>query len=388
MNRIMTVAALLLMSPLLPAQDAEKKMVLADFEGDLGEWTAMQLGEGGVGPDADSKIAVTHDAADVKAGKGALSYAFDITPKTIRVLALQRPLDLTGMKSLRLWVKCSHATAVVIGLTEAGGASYQASAHCAAGAWQEVAVNLDEFTLDDPAKDGNGKLDLDQVGSFTIFDIGGFVATFLPDLKGPRTMKLDDVAFSSRPVVQTTGAAQVTRVVPIHLVDNFETPVVRWIPISLELAEPPRFNLFDGQVAVDKDVPEGGGKQSLKFSYPRKGAKIFGMLRNLDKVDLSKAVGLDLSIKASHDGKVVVSIEEKDGSRYNQQLDLFLGDWKSCSWKLSDFTLADDSQDENGKLDTEQIKHVAVADITTLLGGGEADQSHLWLDQVIFVLGQ
>src|SRR5205085_520129 len=100
-----------------------------------------------------------------------------------------------------------------IGLNEAGGASYQAAAHCPAGAWQEVVLNLDEFALDDPAKDTNGKLDLDQVASLTIFDIGGFVAMFLPDLKGSRTMLLDDVTFSSKPILQTTGATQVTKVV-------------------------------------------------------------------------------------------------------------------------------------------------------------------------------
>src|SRR4029450_10321489 len=104
----------------------------------------------------------------------------------------------------------------------ASGASYQANAHCPAGAWQEISVNLDELTVDEPGKDPNGKLDLDQIGSITIFDIRGFVGRFLPDLKGSRTMALDDIHFSSKPVVSTTGPAQVTRVVPIHLVDNFE----------------------------------------------------------------------------------------------------------------------------------------------------------------------
>src|SRR5262252_5453202 len=104
-------------SALHARQDPEKKMNVADFEGELGEWTAMKLGEGGAGPDSDSKLAITHEAAFVKSGKGALSYTYDITPKTVRVLALEKPLDLTGMKSLRLWVKCSQATAVVVGLT-------------------------------------------------------------------------------------------------------------------------------------------------------------------------------------------------------------------------------------------------------------------------------
>jgi hypothetical protein len=367
-------------------QDPEKKITVADFEGELGEWTAMKLGEGGAGPDAESKVAITHEAASVKSGKGALSYTYDITPKTVRVLALQKPMDLTGMKSLRFWVKCSQATAVVVGLTETGGASYQAVAHCPAGAWQEVALNLSELALDDPAKDKNGKLDLDQIGSLTIFDIGNFLALFLPDMKGTRTMMLDDVSFSSTGVPLTTGATQVTKVVPIHLVDNFESPVIRWLPISVDFSEAPKFSLFEGAVAIDKDVPEGGGKQSLKFSHPRKGRKVHGILRNLEKVDLSKAVSIDLSLKASHDGTYIVAIEEKGGARYNKKIDLLLGDWKTYSWKLSDFTLAEDSRDDNGKLDADQIKQITIADVTILTGGAEAEQVHLWVDNVLFTL--
>jgi hypothetical protein len=380
------IGACLLLCPVHGLQDAEKKMVISDFEGDAVEWSGLTLSDAGVNPDGDSKIAITHEAASVKAGKGALSWSYEITPKTVRVLALQRPIDLTGMKSLHLWVKCSKATSVIIGVGDPSGASYQANAHCPAGAWQEIAVNLDELTVDEPAKDPNGKLDLDQVNSITLFDIGGFIAMFLPDVKGSRTMMIDDIGFSSKPVVATTGAAQITRVVPIHLVDNFESSVIRWIPISLDLSETPKFALFDAPVAVDKDVPPGGGKQSLKFSYPRKGKKVHGVMRNLEKVDLSKATTLDLALKCSHDGAFFVAIEEKDGSRYNMKVDLLLGDWKSFSWPLSAFTLADDSQDENGKLDPDQIKQITIVDATQLLGSNEADQVHLWVDQVLFLL--
>ena len=385
--RLAAVSACLMAGTALQArQDPEKKMMIADFEGELGEWTAMKLGEGGGGPDSDSKLAITREAGAVKAGKGALSYTYDITPKTVRVLALPKPMDLTGMKSLRLWVKCSQATAVVIGLAETGGASYQTAVHCPAGAWQEIAVNLNELTVDDPAKDANGKLDLDQVGSFTIFDIGGFLAMFLPDMKGTRTMTLDEISFSSVAVPLTTGPTQVTKVVPIHLADNFESPVIRWLPISVDFSELPKFNLFEAAVAVDKDVPEGGGKQSLKFTHPRKGKKIHGIMRNLEKVDLSKAVSLDLSVKSSHDGTYFVAIEEKGGARYNMKIDLLLGDWKSYTWKLSDFTLAEDSRDDNGKLDPDKIKQLTIADVTNLLGGSEADEAHLWVDNVVFTL--
>ena len=304
-----TITLALLGLFLLP-QDADKKISLDDFEGDSTEWTALKLDTTGVHPDADAKVAIVRDAGAAKSGKGALAYTFGIAPGTVSVLALQRPIDLTGMKSMRLWVKCSRTTAVIIGLGEASGASYQAAAHCTAGVWQEIAVNLDELTADEPAKDPNGKLDLDQVGAMTVFDIGGFLATFLPDLKGTRSMVVDDVSFSSKPVTASTGPAQVTRVVPIHLVDNFETSVIRWIPVSVDFSDGPKFNLFEAAVAVDKEVPEGGGKQSLKFSYPRKGQKIHAVMRNLEKVDLGKATGLDLALKSSHDGTFIVAIEE------------------------------------------------------------------------------
>jgi hypothetical protein len=368
-------------------QDAEKKIPLDDFEGETTEWTALKLGAAGVNPDPDAKVAITKDAGAARSGKGALAYAFQVAPGTVSVLALQRPIDLTGMKSMRLWVKCSVTTAVIIGLGESSGASYQAAAHCTGGVWQEIAVNLDELTPDEPAKDPNGKLDLDQVGALTVFDIGGFLATFLPDLKGPRSLAVDDVSFSSKPVTASTGPAQVTRVVPIHLVDNFETSVIRWIPISVDFSDGPKFSLFDAAVALDKDVPEGGGKQSLKFSYPRKGQKIHAVMRTLEKVDLGKATAIDLALKSAHDAQVIVAIEEKDGSRYNRTVELHAGDWKKLSVALGEFTLADDTQDENGRLDASQIKQVSIVDASTLLGGSEANENHLWIDQVLFMLG-
>lgn len=381
-------AAVLLSGLLVAAQDKAAKVKFDDFEGEDPKWTALKLETTGtVGEDADAKVAVTHDAKHVKAGKGALAYSYELVPGTIRVLALPRAADLAGMKSLRLWVKSSHATAVIIGLSENGGATYQTSAACAAGTWQEVAVNLDEFTPDDPAKDGNGKLDLDEVGSFQVFDIACFLATLLPDLKGERSLWLDEISFSAKAVAQTTGFAQVTKVVPVFLVDTFEGPVVRWSPISLEFSETPKFNLFDAPASIDSIAPAGGGKQSLKFAYPRKGAKVHGLIRSLEKIDLSKAAGLDLTLKTFADGTFVVGVEEKDGSRYQQVFELKAADgWKALSLGFGSLSLADDSQDENGKLDAGDIKQIAIADITTLAGGQEVDENRLWVDQVQFSL--
>src|ERR1043165_1789715 len=112
MIKIATAACLLLGAPLLMPQETEKKIVIADFEGELGEWAGMALSEAGGQAETDSKSSLTREAGAGKPGQGALSHKKVITPKTVRVLTLQRPMDLREMKSLRLWVRCSHETSV------------------------------------------------------------------------------------------------------------------------------------------------------------------------------------------------------------------------------------------------------------------------------------
>ncbi len=386
--RLITAAALTFAcTAQVAGQEKARTVEVATFESDAEGWVGFKLEGGGVGEDAGSKVAVTHEAAHVKAGKGALAYTYEVAPGEMRVLALQRPFDLSGMKSLRFSVKCSHTTSVIFSLAETGGAGYQASATCAAGAWQEIAVNLDEFLVDEKGKDANGKLDLDEIGALHVFDVGGFLVNLLPELKGSRSLWLDEIRFSSQPAPLTTGPASVTKVVPVFLVDSFESSVIRWASISLEFSDPPKFNVFDAPMAIDAEAPKEGGKQSLRLTYPRRAGKVHGLMRTVEKNDLSRATGLDLWLKTSHDGTYVVGVEEKDNSRYQKTVELKAGDgWKSLSLAFGDLALADDSKDENGKLDPDQIKQVTIADLSSLVGGGEAESVRLWVDQVQFSL--
>ena len=391
MKRRIGLAMVLALATGARGQEGPKTVKIDDFEGELSAWTAVKIEDGaGFGADGDSKVAINRDAQHVKSGRGSLVYAYELSPTAVRLLSIQRPKDFTGMKSLRFWVKCTSATAILIGLNETGGGNYQATVYCPAGAWQEVVLNLDEFVPDDPAKDRNGKLDLDEIESFTLMDLGSFLVRMLADVKGPRLMWLDDVEFSSAAAPQTTGPAKSAKGAPVHLVDTFESPAIRWVPVSFEIAETPRINLFDAAVAVDADASPGGGRQSLKMTYTRKAAKIQGLLRNLEKVDVKKATGLELALKTSQDGTFMVSVQEKDGSRYQKMVELKAADgWKKFSWAFKDLALADDSQDENGKLDADQIKEISLADITPVLPGcaGIGAEAVLRVDEVRFTLG-
>ncbi|MCS6862200.1 MAG: CIA30 family protein, partial [Abditibacteriales bacterium] len=370
------------------AQGDAKTVKVDDFESGLLGWAAIKLSEAtGFGLDGDAKLSVTNDKQQVKTGKGSLFYSYDIAPNTIRLLAMQRAWDLREMKSLRLWVKCSHATVVLVGLTEKGGANYQEFVYCPQGTWQEVTVNLDELTPDDPAKDSNRKLDLDQIESLQIADLSSFLVLLLPELKGARVMWLDDVEFSSKPVTQSTGATKNAAGKPVHIVDNFETPVIRWAPLSFELAAQPKIGAFDATLTIDPSAPPGGGKQSLKATYPRQGMKVNVLLRGVEKMDLKQATALHLWLKTSRDSTLHLSIKEKDESTYRQIVELKPGDgWKELTYALSSFMLQEDSQDENNRLDAEQIKEITLADVTTVFGGAGGD-TDLWVDEVQFVLG-
>ncbi|HVR85599.1 MAG TPA: hypothetical protein VMU54_14880, partial [Planctomycetota bacterium] len=107
----------------------------------------------------------------------------------------------------------------------------------------------------------------------------------------------------------------------------------------------------------------------------------------VEKVDLSKAAELDLSLKTSKDGTFIVSLEEKNGARYQNTLELKAADgWKSFGLAFRDFKLAEDSKDDNDRLDADKLKQISVADITALIGGGEAEENRLWIDEVRFIL--
>jgi hypothetical protein len=392
MRTTIAAAALLGLLASAAAQDGARTVSLDDFEGDPAGWTAVKIDDSaGFGPDGDSKVAVTRDPQHVKAGRGALVYAYDLAPAAIRVLSIQRPKDFTGMKSLRFWVKCTSATALLAGLNETGGASYQAAAYCPAGAWQEVVLNLDEFALDDPAKDANGKLDLDEIESFHVMDLGSFLVRMIADLQGPRILWLDEVLFSAKAAPQTTGVTKSPKGAPIHLVDSFESPVIRWSPASFVVAETPRIEIFDAPLSTVAEAAPGGGRHSLRIAYTRQAARIQGLLRNLEKTDLRKATGIELSLKTRRDGTFLVSVQEKDGSRYQQMLELKSADgWKQVSAAFTALAKADDSQDENDRLDADQIKEISLADLTPLLNGGAGAgvENVLLVDEVRFTLGE
>lgn len=370
------------------AQAGTKRVAVDDFESGLSGWTAIRAEEGvGLGMDERAKLSIATEAQQPKAGKGALVYTYELRPKVFTALMLPREMDLTGMKSLRLSVRCSTPTAVVVSVGERGGANYQGTFYCDAGSWEERVLNLDELTLDERDKDANARLDLDQVTSLAVMDIGSMLVNLVPEIQGTRTLSLDEVSFSAQPAPQTTGPAKDAAGKAIYRVDNFESAVIRWAPLTADVTAGLKITAFDIPLRIDADVPHGGGKGSLQASYTRTQGRLPVLVRDVEKVELGSPTALTLSLKTARDGTFLVGLEEKDGSRYQQMMELKTSDlWKELRYALSSFELAGDSNDENGQLDAGQIKQVSVVDLSGLLGADLGAANTLSIDEVRFNL--
>ena len=373
------------------AAAAAKTLTADSFEQGLTDWVVLKSETGkGLEADNDSKLTLTTSVRQGGGGvnKNALSYAYEITPGTIRGLALTRPLNLAGMKSVRFWVRSEDATALMFGLGGSDSVPYQTGFYVPEGVWQEVAINLDDLAPDNGAAKTPGKLDLASVRSLHVADMGSLLVSLVPALKGPRTLMIDDVVFSPEPVPGSGGLVTTPGAPDVYRADNFETPLIRWIPLSLQIAEPVKIGLFDAPVAIDTMNKPAEGRGSLKYSYKRQAGKAYGLLRNLQQADLKTAKSVRLRLQTALDGTYLVSIEEKDGSRYQQAVTLKAAEfWGDLTYTLAGFTLADDSKDENANLDPGQIKEISIADVTNLFDqSAEEKPNVLWVDDVRFVL--
>ena len=154
-----------------------------------------------------------------------------------------------------------------------------------------------------------------------------------------------------------------------------------------------------GIVSVTHDAKlVKSGKGALQFAYDvKKGDFGLLMLQTPDGT-LAKAKSLRFWIRADHATPVAVSVQEKDGGRYNATIAAPKDAWQQVELSLSDFVIdrsKDAPKDPDGKLDPEQIDTIAIADMAqsfiqgddafaTALGVSEGPRK-LYLDDFVAV---
>jgi hypothetical protein len=265
-----------------------------------------------------------------------------------------------------------------------------------------VAANLDELVMDENGTDENDRLDLDQVNSLGLFDIANLLVNAgelgaQPDLRNPRTTWVDDLRFANERAPQSSGVAKDGARSAV-VIDNFEGEIVRWVPIKVTIADALAFEVLPANTSLKLQKEAAGpgmartpieaGGRGLRFTYNRGQKDLFALYRSgLERVDLSKADRLRLSLRISQKSVVIVGIKEKDGSEYSHTISPEMSEgWQSLDLALSDFTLGGDSKDENNGLDPAQIKEISIVDASPFAGTLGTGETTIELDAVSFSL--
>ena len=343
---------------------AQTTLIKHSFDESVEGWTAF----------GDSaSISVTNDAANVKSGKGALKFAYKLAKGEIDALALPTPNAMLGkMKSLRFWIKSDHVSPFIVSLAEHEGGKYNAVFTAPSNKWQLVELAPTDFLLavdkNDP-KDPNGKLDLDQVENLTMVDVGTFFAqsdngelTKIFNIKpGAHTVYLDDFA-----VTEDIVPAAANSLNGDFRIDTFVHPQVAWIGLgTLSIS------------AADGKPLDGRG---IKVEYHQTPMAFAGIIRGISKGKLTGATKLSFDLASTKPAKFIVQLEEVSGGKYNYTMVSLDGGGvaKRVELPFSEFTASEDSKDDNGKLDLDQVKSILILDISGGLENADSDNT-LWL---------
>ena len=334
------------------------------FEADTNGWMVF-------GPHAH--IGRTNEAGKVKNGKSALAfnYRFDAVapnPGEPPIDAILRSIpdgQLAKARSLSFWARSDINAPIALALAERNGGRYLAMTWLPKNQWQHIVFAPDDFTLtegkDDP-KDPDGKLDMDQVENITLLNLYSFVAlgakdnpataALFPAQSGEHTLWIDDFTASSAPPAFATPEPAPPVEKSGVWVDSLRQDTLAWLPLGAV------------EMQMDKDAPTKS--RAIRLDYTQEMGKFAAVVHDLNHANLSRYDHLEFDVASSKAGKLLIALEEKNGSRYNAIIDM-AGDGKPARKVVyfANFAFADDSpKDPDGKLDLDQLKNLSIADIT------------------------
>jgi hypothetical protein len=358
-HRLLLIALLLALCrwPAAAQPPAEGVLRYWDFEENTGSWSSLN-------PQAVLGLTATRE--NVLAGTSALELQYLFQPGGSReaqvagntLVAL--PGGVPGLASISLGIKTSDTTTCVVGLMEAPGGAYLAPVFCPAGVWQRVHVALADFVPVEELPDPDGRLDPAQVSACGLFDASGFLAglgqtlPFAGFQPGQRRLWVDEVRLLSTDLPAETVALPPDSP-PAVVIDSCERETIRFVVLGGQ----------DWKATREAQAEAGPGHYRFEYTLP--GGTLVALLRFVPQGHLAQTSALHFSARCDRSLRLVVSVEEKDKSRYTAQVDLRAEeDWKRFDLPWDKFTREQDSVDENDRLDPEQITLVSFADLSGL----------------------
>ena len=334
-------------------------------------------GDGGwIGIGKDAKVKQSRE--DAKQGAGALRFDYEVAQGSLNALAA--PLaqgTLNTLQALTFDIKSDHDTSLILTLREQGGGQFASPLSLIAGQWQRVELTPSDFILqhnpNDP-KDANGKLDVEKIESFSLLDFSQIfvqgdvndpISQMLGVAQGPRTLWLDDVTFSSKPLPDLPKVEMPKGAISI---DPFLRPQVSW--------------LAAGNVTLQRAPAEQPADNALQVHYEQAPGRINAMVKMLAPGILAGKEQLSFQIASEKPAVLMVQLEEIGGGKYNFTTQV-PGEVKPkmVEADFAEFKPADDSKDDNDQLDLDQVKQIFIMDVAGMAGIGKGDNT-LWLGRI------
>jgi hypothetical protein len=366
------VAGLVQANTLRASEKASNPLLELTFEKTQGDWLAF----GGA-----AQVRVATEAANVKNGKGVLAVDYQIARGQFGLAVL--PISegtLAGTKQLTFWLKTDSSAPVSVILNErkSSGGNYMTTLWSPKDTWQQIELVPEDFapteSPTDPV-DPNHKLDMDQVESLSLLDLGQFYAmsdaaaeipVVLDKRLGAHSLYIDDFkALADAPSMPPAGGKGV-------VIDDFHRGFVSWMTmggaaISLDVSGNP----LAGR-AVKADYEQIQGRMVLlSYAFPR--------------VDLRGIDRLTFDVAATTHTQFLVAVQLKnpgksEGPRFNTSIDIPGG----TQLQHQEIILANLNFDPKspaapgGKLDPALIRSIALIDVTAAYGGAQ-QKNTLWI---------
>ena len=374
MTNLRLCLPLLLCALCLPALAEPGVMQYYDFENDTKPWITLN---------PQAQLGLTAKQENVFAGTSSLELKYVFTPGATGnqafiagTVILPLAGGLRGMQAISLAFKSSATITAVVGGQQEGGQTWVAPFFAPAGAWQEVALGLQDFyPLDDANAPPPGAVfDPGKISGLGVIDASGALSTLTQKAPvtqfpaGARTLWLDEVKLLSTPLPPELGALPTPDAVPI---DSCQGETIRWAVLGGRDWKAVR--------EVDPGAPAG----HYRFDYTDPAGTLVLWLKPLHLGQLAGTSALHLSVRSAQAIKLVVSVQEPGDVRYNVPVDLPAGGaWKPLTLPWSDFKLDQNSHDPAGKLLPERITGLGLADPTGMAGQPQDQKNTLWFSDL------
>ncbi len=292
----------------------------------------------------EAQCAITREVGQARAGQGALLLTYMAAEGNVPGVSVRPVESGPAYASLELCIKTDELSSIRVAVVEEDGSEYENYIACPGGEWLDVAIALDEMMLAQQSEDENGVLDLEQIVAMTLMDLcnlPGEMGRALGIKDGLQHLWLDNVMLS-RTAAPMRSSRQPDGTI---VVDDFDDSFVLGLPIG------------GAEMQFVAGGPGGADATALQVRYRLGGHRWVGLVHGVAHLDLAGTETFEMSLNAQHRARLVAVLEERDGSKYetNIELDPEAG-WTQVSLPIEQFILDPTTDDENREVDLDQLR--------------------------------